>query len=239
MNAAIRELLGPHVVDDPDAPPNYSIDHLGDATSPARAVKVVYRDATPVVRTRSTARLLEGLVRYVAGEHSTRDDLVELHVLALTRGESAMFLPAPLRGRLGRLGPHLRQQGLRALDEPVARIDPATGDLVVTDAELAVDWEVLVGLAGRGLDGAEPVDDPSVAAGRYRSRVLYMRAGDETPRSQAQAVVCVAGLVRNAALLPGQGLLDALASFVRRCCVQPLPDTDGDAGLTAALCEAV
>lgn len=239
MGTLVRELFGPHVVDDREAPPNYSVDHLGATAGPATAMKVVYRDTTPVVRTRSTARLLEGLVRHVAGEHTTRDDLLELRVLAVTAEGSAVFLPAPLRTRLARLGPHLRQEGLRALDEPVARIDPATGELVVTEPELAVDWQVLADLAPRGLDDGRAGHDPPVATGRYRSRRLHVRASDGIPRTRAQALATVAVLARNAALLPGQALLEALSAFVRACPVQPLPQSDDDAGLAAAVRSAV
>lgn len=235
MDAAIRELFDPYVVDDPVAPANYSIDHLGVSIDPARAVKVLYRDATPVVRSRSTARLLEGLVRHVAGEHTTSDDLLELRVLALTRARSAVFLPASLRSRLVSLGPHLRRQDLRVLDEPAARVNAATGELVVTSPDLAVDWQVLATLAERGLDGDGVADDPPVATGHYRSKGLYLRPAQNAPDSRAHALVAMAGLARNAALFSGQDLLAALASFARRCPVLPLPETHRDAGLASAL----
>lgn len=235
MDAAIRDLFALHVVDDPDAPPNYSIDHLSTADDPATAIKVAYRDVKPVVRTRSTARLLEGLVRHIAGEHTTSGDRLELRTLALTRGDSAVLVPARLRDRLTRLAPHLRRRGVRVLDEPVARIDPATGQLVVARPELAVDWSVLAGLGSRGLDGASDMADPPVTPGGYRLQGLYLAANAEAPASRANALVAVMPLVRNNGLLEGRVLLGTLAALVRTCPVQPLPKGMSPADLAAAL----
>lgn len=163
---------------------------------------VLYRGITAVIRTRDLRRLLDGLLAYLSAMVEQPDDTtLRLDVLAFVKDGAAVLAPADIRTALPSLERRLNAKGLRVVDRPWARLDPATAELVLTAAELAVDVEVLDEVAaGR---------DPAVAPGRYPlvGWGFGVGPGESGPISRALAVTLAgARLVDRRTVRPGRAL---------------------------------
>lgn len=232
FDTLLRQTLPAHVVEDGDAGPNYSVAvqrvaQLGDG------LLLLFEASTIAIRTRSPRRLARGLLQLLSGYATPlADDALQVEAMALVRDDRAAVVPSSLRGRLSRLEPWLRREGVRVYDEPILHIDPQTRELVVVEPPLDVDRAALERLEALLPQPRRP--EPEVEPGRYALRCWFVDgAGAEL--SLADRVFRAAGSVRNRELLGGDRMLDMVAGSVSSLvCGALAPGSDGDVSRTLA-----
>ena len=213
----LRRVLAAHLVDDVEAPANYSVLLAGDDPSSRNgAFHFLYRGFTPAVRTRDPERLVAALFGRLAGHlDDGRIHQVRLDSLALVAEDRAVLVPAEIRYVIPTLERRLNAKGLRVVDQPWAALDIETGELVVDEPALGIDRSALAELSEVVPRPRRP--DPPVRPGRYRLAGWGFGLGHahEGPISRAQAVALACPQVLNGRELGAQRLLDGLAGAVR------------------------
>lgn len=191
VDALVRRAFATHLVEGLDAPANYSVAILDRGVGQgARPLHLLFRSTCPVLRSPSPVAVLTALASYLSSHH---DEMAGVHLklrgVALVARTEAVLLPENLRRTVAVSERRLNRAGLRVVDESCARLDPATGELVVLPPSVEPDPDVLAELAeayGRGERGAR-----AGLSGRYRVSRWLLAAqvpGDTEPMSRAAAV---------------------------------------------------
>lgn len=218
----LRLVLAVHLIDDVEAPANYSVLLAGDdAESRDRGFHFLYRGFTPVVRTRDPRRLVAGLLSRLAGHlDDGRTDDIRLDSLALVAGEVAVLVPPEIRYVMPTLERRLNTKGLRVVDQPWTALDPDTSELVVREPTLEVNSAAMTRLVAAFPVPRRP--DPPVAPGRYRLAGWSFGLGHahSGPIRRSEAVALACAQVLNVRELGAQRTLEGLARALST--VQPV-----------------
>jgi len=208
---AARAVFAPALVEGVEAPPNVSV-----AETTVRAGRPQYWCYRSGVVARR-ARALQGALRSAArllssyADEGLRDEAVVLvPAMVAVRGGSAVLLCPQSRFLVPGLDARLRADGWSLSDEPWARIDPRTGEVVIPPLEVDIDEAALAGLPADRLDGND------APAGCYP-----VEAWIAPPQARVDTSTAAGRLVGLAADSPDldrdPGLvLDALSGLIRR-----------------------
>lgn len=210
---AFRSVLEPSIVESPNAPPNVSIAETDAGTG--RPLYYCYRSGAMLARRRSIRGAIEAAIAILGSydqplrDDSAADQLVRVEAVAAFKGGSTTLFSPESRIALAGLIPRLRAADWRTTDEPWMLVDPASGEVVVRDRALAVNWQALQALPADRLDGMDP------APGRYRVQawVGFTEEGADPPGK-------VGRIVRVAAESPDLGIdasavLSAVSNMLR------------------------
>jgi len=193
-------------VDDLRTPENYSVALGGTPTTKgagaSRSLKLLVRGNQQLVRSRSSARVLAGLLQYLSAELTARDvqdeSLLRVYATPAVADGRAVLLPAGLVDHVKQLQPRFAKVGLTLVDTPEALIDPATAELVVPEPTIAFDAAVLDEIDA-GPDGGVKLGSelPWVRPGRYPLATWLLVRGPDTvgPLSPGVALSSALGLV--------------------------------------------
>ena len=123
---------GPRIAD-PQVPDNYAV-ALYTRGGRKRELNLLVKGAQQLVRTRSRARVLRGLLNYLSADLASHDPaLLQIRTAAVVRDGSATILPFEVTSWLPDLQPRLNRYGGQLVDAPWVLIDPATAELVVPE----------------------------------------------------------------------------------------------------------
>lgn len=233
-DALVRRMLSAHVVDDPDAPANLSVQlHPPPQRGGPEPLHRLYDGHTEVVRDRHPERILRALVGYLERFAPPDPDVLRLRAVAVRGPAGALLAPPSWRRRAPDLERRLRRVGLSVIDAPHAWLDMRTGDVLTPDV-VPVDTAALRHFG----DVAAPLRraDLPISSGPYRLRgwVLPSATGEPSP-SRAESLVTAMGLARNLGEVGGRRVLALLAAHVRSLPVITPPDELEDADAAALL----
>ena len=209
-----------HLVDDADAPANYSVVTVGgdqDLASRARPFHLLYYGATLVVRTQDAHRLIEALFGYL-GSHLAipPNGQLMLDAVGLVADGKAAIAPAEIGYVMPMLDRHLDVKGVRVIDRPWLSIDAESSELVVDDRGLDIDRSALATLHKAVSPQGRP--DPPVGRGRYTLAGwgfgVRLDQADHN-LSRAEALVLAWAHLLNRPQLGPRGALEALAMATR------------------------
>lgn len=134
--ARVRRSLAQYLVEDVEAPPNYSV-ILANGDGVGRGLNLLYRSWTTIIRSRYPSRVLRGLVRHLGQFDPSDPEYLRARVVALVRDRQAILVPDRVFTWTDILTPRLHRQGWQFVDAPFVDIDPKTAELVVTETEVA------------------------------------------------------------------------------------------------------
>jgi len=201
--AAVLDRLFPGArVDDPRAPENFAVALGGTPTTKgagtSRSLKLLVRGGQQLVRSRSSARVLAGLLQHLSadllGAHARDDSLLQVYATAAVAGGRAVLLPAGLVDHVKQLQPRFARIGATLVDTRDVWVDPATAELVVPEPAVPYDAAVFDEVDADVSLGSEL---PWVRPGRYPLQGwLVVRGPDATgPVSPGVALTAALGLV--------------------------------------------
>lgn len=201
--AAVLDRLFPGAqVDDPRAPENYSVALGGTPTTKgagaSRSLKLLVHGGRQLVRSRSGARVLAGLLQHLSADLGADGEpdasLLQVYATPAVADGRAVLLPAGLVDHVKQLQPRLAKVGVTFVDTPATWIDPVTGELVVPEPAVAFDASVLDDVDADVKLGAEL---PWARPGRYPLHAwLVVRGPDEVgPLSPGVALTSALSLV--------------------------------------------
>lgn len=114
-----------------------------------RALSILFAGGVPIVRSRSSRRVLLALAAHLAsyGAGPAPAGLLRLKAVAAVGERCGVLLPAGVFGHfdLCRLERELTRMSLRLVDQPWVQVDPVTAELVVQSAPLAADADAWPG----------------------------------------------------------------------------------------------
>ncbi|MGH9028066.1 MAG: PqqD family peptide modification chaperone [Acidimicrobiales bacterium] len=183
----LDRLFAGHEVIDEGAPDNYSV-ALSQRSGRTRDLNFLVRGADRLVRSRSAARVLSGLLAFLSSDLSPPDaSLLQLRLPAAVGGGEALLLPSGARELTGQLESRLSRAGVQLVDRPVVLVDPSTAELVVPEPTVGHEPAVLDSI---DRDLGLTSDPGPLSPGRYRIRSWLMEcsAGAEGPITGALAV---------------------------------------------------
>ena len=218
----LRLALAAHLVEEPAAPANYSV-QVAVPTADNRAAPgyhFLFRDILTVVRSRDVRRVLTGLFSHLS-QYVDRDGggLLEVDAVAVLVDGSALVVPADVRRHLPVIERRMNREGLRVVDDPVVVIDPAGPEVVVPEPLVGVDWSVLDRWSAACVS---PHRDPAVPPGRYPLKGWGFGLGPVGELSPARAVTHAGAAMLNPHELGPQRALDMLAEVVANVTTQRL-----------------
>jgi hypothetical protein len=188
-DALLRRAFADRVVDDVDAPPNYSVVLHDDAGSRGvRQLHQLFRASSLVTRSRDHGRIVHALAAHLSAhldDEPTSDPesgLLQTIALGAVAGSNAYLLPRWLLSSLKTVQPRLNRLGVQLVDGPRTLVDATTGELVVPEPAVTVDPSVAAELAPSGKRSPEP---PAIAPGRYPLR-SWACAVRDTDRASAR-----------------------------------------------------
>jgi hypothetical protein len=213
LAAVVRRALAAHLVDDVEAPPNYSV-ALGDAHDMGDPFHFLYRGSTRIVRTRDANRLVRALLNHLSGHGVVADDELRVFGVGLVGARGALIGPYALRQHRDQLERRLTSAGVRFCDTELVHVDWRRREVVMSEPRLEVDWSALEALPSITPTTAS---DPMVGPGRYPLiGWAFLGEGDAPSRARAVALatrLLSIGSVSTAEEL--QRMLDALAHLMR------------------------
>lgn len=183
IERCLREMLGPHLVDDPDAPAAFGIQETTPGLPTARPHVQVYEGCSPILTSRSVHRAVAfttGLLERLLPRPDAEVGILRLAVHAIVSDDRAVLVPWRFPYRLPAAELQLARSGLRQLERSSVEIDPARGSVLVSPPRLLSHWD-----AG-SLAGPEP-QSPVTASGE-REVVGWAFAGRREPLSRAQTL---------------------------------------------------
>ena len=203
LDAQLQQLLARHVVALEGVPYHYSVWlHSSEQAGGSHPrLHMLYRGGRPVVRSRSSDRVIAALVEHL-DSHLTdaRPDLLLIDAVMLVRDVEALVLLGAHHADVARLDRPLQRAGWRVVDRPGVALDEA-GMVVLPQRQLEVDRAVLDELAS-------PAN--GVVPGQYRVRG-WLHVGVAKPASRAEIVVRAFSLAKNPLSFDGAPGLHALA----------------------------
>lgn len=208
-DALVRRLLAGSLVEGPVAPPNYSLILSSPNGDGQRGLSQVFRSSTAVVRTRRRRRALLGLLSWLHGHLPADGSLLHLQAMATVGPQGAALAPWTLISSLEKLQPRLHRRGVQVLDAYGARLDLATGDLVVTEPPLAFDPAVLAEVEDDQRSSGREL--PPVPPGRYPVRGWAHWPQPQGGGTRAACLAQATSLLVNRAQVDPQQALTGLA----------------------------
>jgi hypothetical protein len=220
-DAVLARVLAPIRNDELDPPANYSIvlagDGDGDGADGVRGLHMLLRGTDILVRSRSEARVIHGLLQYLSGHAPSETGLMFTSTVVAVVDDHALLLPRSVQSRLKELQPRLSRAGIRIADVPVGLVDLATREVVVAEPAIAFDAGALGALADPAARGSELA---RVQPGRYRltawcfanAEVGAFSAAKATAKAlslslmQVEEATMVASLVDLFGAVPGVGV---------------------------------
>lgn len=176
--AAVLDRLFPGaVVDDRRAPDNYSVSLNTDAGGKSsRELNLLVHGSTQLVRSRSAARVLAGLLNHLshdlgAGDSTDEPVLLRVNATVAVVGDDAVLLPPGLVSSVKQLQPRFTRQGLAMADVPHALLDIERAEVVIPAPTVDHDASVLAELDEGVRLGSEL---PWVRPGRYPLRTWFL-----------------------------------------------------------------
>jgi hypothetical protein len=164
-------MLASHLVEDVEAPPNYSVRLLEREPGGIEAPRafVLYRGQCLLMRTRRPDRVLRSLGDCLSSQVDAGGPRVRVRQAAVVGRSGAVILPHDLFWRLEAIESELLQRGVWLVDPPFVDIDTGTGELVLSRPPFGPD----------GGDGRS--DDPArgpVPVGRHAIREWAMLSSE-------------------------------------------------------------
>jgi len=201
-----RLLLG-SVVADSKAPDNYSV-AIHPQGGGSRGLSLLVKGGQQLVRSRSSARVLQGLLLHLSMATAPLDPgYLHLYASVAVRDGEAFLLPNVAGSWLKQIQPRLARRGLQLADVPFAVIDPVSAELIVPEPELPYDRELLDRL---DKDLKLTSELPRVRPGRYPISRWFQTLADGVSLTAAIAVANAVPMV----MLPPDGLAAGLAQVV-------------------------
>lgn len=157
--AALERAFAPYVVDDDEAPRNFSVRF---STDPKNA-HLLFWGGCIAARSFDPARILRALIDHLGAHRRPPEGLVWVSSLAFVAGGRAVLMPSPFDDDLRIADRQLRQAGWVAVDSPRALVDLRSGELVVApllDVDARAVAAATAGVARRRVE-------PTVPYGRY------------------------------------------------------------------------
>jgi thiol-disulfide isomerase/thioredoxin len=180
--AAVLDRLFPGArVNDRRVPDNYSVS-LGDGSSSgagraSRALKLLVRGGSQLVRSRSGARVLAALLQYLSADVAPADPaLTRVRATGVLHGDEALLLPAGLVGFVKQVQPRFARAKLQLVDSPRTLVDVDARELVVPEPAVPHDAAVLEEIDADAQLGREL---PRARPGRYRLRAWFIARSPE------------------------------------------------------------
>jgi hypothetical protein len=195
-------------VEDSRAPDNYSV-VLQDSLNRTREFNLLLQGPKYLVRSRTRARVLRGLLNYLSAELSPPEQpLLGLRTSAVVHNGRAIILPASVSNWINVVQPRLNRLGIQIVDLPWLLIDPAAAEMVVPEPLVDYDHGVLDELDGADGLGSEL---PPVLPGRYPLQALVVPGDVEGPLSSARGLVEAVPLL----MVPHDNVEEAAQALVR------------------------
>ena len=201
LSNRVRSTLADHVVEDVDAPPNYSLrleTREPGRKGPSRTY-ALYRSQCLLLRTRKRERVLRALAHCLSGHVDPRVGLVRVRQQAVVGISGAVLLPHELHWRLEALEPRLGANGMWLADPPFIDIDAGTGELILAPPMIGVDVAALGARRDRpGPYGRYPIrewailgrdDDETLTTHAALAAVMPMVDGDVDHPAPMKAIL--------------------------------------------------
>ena len=164
LQDALTRALQRYLVQDVQAPPNFSLRlSSGDGGAGSQKLKFLYRGHGCIIRSRSRARVVRGLLNYLDAFVAPPDGTLRVRSFALVKQGKAYLVPRMIEVWLDLLSSPLHKAGFQFVDVQNAAVDLATRELVVPELHLAIDTKALETVQ-RESGGREP---PPIGPGRY------------------------------------------------------------------------
>jgi hypothetical protein len=195
-------------VEDSRAPDNYSV-LLQDSLNRTREFNLLLQGPRYLVRSRTRARVLRGLLNHLSAELSHPEQpLLGLRTSAVVHNGRAIVLPASVSSWINVVQPRLNRLGIQIVDLPWLLIDPVAAEMVVPEPLVGYDHGVL-----DELDGADRLDSelPPVLPGRYPLQAWIVPGDVEGPLSSARGLVEALPLL----MVPHDTVEEAAQALVR------------------------
>lgn len=226
----LRRLLAAHLVDDQEAPANYSLQLLPPAGTGAAAQPLnrLFEGPRELVVHRSQGRVVRALITALGGFSPPDGADLQVWATPLASADGVVLAPVEWRRRLPALQRALRRTGWTVMDAPFASLDVGSGHLVSPAPPVAIDAAALADLAAteaEALSGLEP------------SGLLPLRGwilpptGADGPLTRSEALTAGMRLCRNRDQVGGRRALALLAEQLVELPLTRAPRTfaDGDA----------
>jgi hypothetical protein len=191
--AAVLDRLFPgSTVDDRRAPDNYSVSLNTDTDGTSRDLNLLVHGGTQLVRSRSAARVLAGLLQYLSADLGTSDDsLLKVNATVAVIGDDAVLLPPGLVQWVKQLQPRFTRQGIAMVDVPQAALDLEPAEVVIPAPTVDHDPAVLAELDVGVRLGSEL---PWVRPGRYPVRAWFLAHSPDTIGELSRGLAVTAAL---------------------------------------------
>lgn len=220
------------MVDDPEAPPNLSLEEPGTAARADSGEQVLGRGSSglwlayhrhvPVLRARAQEELLDGFVRLLADfELPQAPQDLKLVGSVIEGPQGTLMVIGEVAQHLPQLQSRIRRMGLRLLPGVMITVDSSTGELRIPSGPRAL--EEPLGLTpartvrARGILTLVPGADVSTRARRVAAVVPSARAttaADGAGLLEQAVALCEAVEVRNCPAGDSQSVLSALESYL-------------------------
>jgi len=205
----VRTLLAPWVVDEANAPPNYSL-LLAEPSSSGRIYfHTLYRGGQLVSRSTDPSRVVRALLTELDVFTDRDNHYLRLTMSGLLREDGAVLVPLALRQLLLPVQRKLNSGGATLLDGPVVYISPAA-ELVLPEAFVSLDPEMERELWSIGGGRADRQIEPNTYA--VAGWALF---ATRDPLTAGRTIAIALRQVLNLEQLGVQEALDILAAAVR------------------------
>lgn len=228
LSTAIKAALAHWVVDDPEAPNNFSVAFSRTTTD----THLLFWGGCVAARSFDPDRILRSLVDHLGAHRPPPPGTVWVNALGFVKDGRAVLMPGVFKDDLRVVDRQVRSAGWVAVDAPRALVDLTTAELVVTDL-IEPDADALA----KAVDGVpQRRVEPTVPHGRYpidrwvfvdytghwgpigranatRAAILEIQFGIEHPDSALVATVAhLFSTVRAESMFPGypNATLDSL-----------------------------
>jgi len=213
-------------------------DGTGDGGRPGKQFHVLYKYASPMLKTLHLPTLVTGLLSELESlTFGNRDDALYLHGQLVASNGTLAFGPGSMSSYLSRVGRRVERAGITLAPSRFTAIDPDTGQVVPVRSELDIPSDVLAELGA-----LVPADQPDKRLGLNLDEPTRVDAvldfsGDEAlvPLSKALVVTRLTGRAINFPKL-GMAALEGLGRLVQdtRCLGMGRPDPRGMLDLIVA-----
>lgn len=222
IDAAIRELLADYLVDDPDAPNDFSIWLETDAESGATNIDLFdYHNA--IWRSGTMAPIREAVTSQLA-RYVLADQYVWFKGAAIAGPKGATILPGAFSSMVGFMASGIKLREFTVLPGPVA-LDPATLELVAgpLDDRLSETARKEFDLLAEWTDGGPPI----APSGRYPLRGLPLVASEVAEADPFAAVANGFAAVDNTEQFGVEAAVDVILQLTQSVNILlPAPDVD-------------
>jgi hypothetical protein len=223
VDGLLRAVLAAHLVEDDDAPPNYSVFVNSDERDllETQGLHFLYRTSTKIARSREVRPIFDHLLASLQGHlHRRQSDVLRVRAVGFVRGGRAVIAPAAVSRDWPAIEPRLRRAGVRLVDTSALQIDPTRRQLIVEPLELHIDDDALASVPGSAQGHSATINPP----GRYDvvAWLLDDRSGTTTG-STAHAIAEVIRWLPDASTLGGRRMLTDLVRLLVPTSKVPTP----------------